>query len=136
MAEEQAIDDILAAAAFRRLVRHLGHRTDVQNVDLMGVGGFCRNCLADWVLDAAHEHGRAMTKDEARALIYGMPQSEWKAKYQTEATPEQLRRMDESVAKNRGDHAGNGDLDQALEQSEIGRADVRTQVTNAHKGCR
>src|SRR3546814_5453018 len=76
MAEEHAIDDILAAAAFRRLVRHLGHRTDVQNVDLMGVGGFCRNCLADWVLDAAHEHGRAMTKDEARALIYGMPQSE------------------------------------------------------------
>src|SRR3546814_5230986 len=58
-----------------------------------------------------------MTKDEARALIYGMPQSEWKAKYQTEATPEQLRRMDESVAKNRVDHAGNGDLDQALEQS-------------------
>src|SRR3546814_16168173 len=83
----------------------------------MGVGGFCRNCLADWVLDAAHEHGRAMTKDEARALIYGMPQSEWKAKYQTEATPEQLRRMDESVAKNRVDHAGNGDLDQAQEQS-------------------
>src|SRR3546814_4640839 len=88
MAEEQAIDDILAAAAFRRLVRHLGHRTDVQNVDLMGVGGFCRNCLADWVLDAAHEHGRAMTKDEARALIYGMPQSEWKAKYQTERSEE------------------------------------------------
>ena len=56
-------------------------------------------------------------EDEARALIYGMPQSEWKAKYQTEATPEQLRRMDESVAKNRADHAGNGDLDQALEQS-------------------
>src|SRR3546814_5049892 len=91
--------------------------------------------LGDWVLDAAHEHGRAMTKDEARALIYGMPQSEWKAKYQTEATPEQLRRMDESVAKNRVDHAGNGDLDQALEQSfpasdppemtqQIGRAHV------------
>lgn len=95
------INDALAAAAFRRLVRHLQQRTDVQNVDLMGVGGFCRNCLADWLAEAASEQGVSLTKDESRALIYGMPQAEWKAKYQTEATPEQLRKMDESVALNR-----------------------------------
>lgn len=95
------MDNDVAAAAFRRLVEHLRHRTDVQNVDLMGVGGFCRNCLADWVQEAAAAKGRAMAKDEARALIYGMPQAEWKARHQTEATPEQLRRMDESVARNR-----------------------------------
>lgn len=117
MAEDMRIDDTLAAAAFRRLVAHLRHRTDVQNVDLMGVGGFCRNCLADWVLDAAHEEGRAMTKDEARKLVYGMPQSEWKAKYQTEATAEQMRKMDESVARNPKDRERNGDLDEALDES-------------------
>ena len=96
------IDDALAAAAFRRLVRHLQQRTDVQNIDLMGTGGFCRNCLADWLAEAAAEQGEALSKDDARTLVYGMPQAQWKAKYQTEATPEQLRRMDESVARNRG----------------------------------
>lgn len=89
------IDDATAAAAFRRLVRHLQHRTDAQNVDLMGLAGFCRNCLGDWVAEAG-----AMSKEEGRSLIYGMPYAEWKAKHQSEATPEQLQRMQESVAKN------------------------------------
>jgi uncharacterized protein len=93
------IDDSVAAAAFRRLVAHLQHRTDVQNVDLMGHAGFCRNCLGDWVAEAG-----GMSKEEGRALVYGMPYAEWKAKHQTEATAEQLARMAESVAKNpRGD---------------------------------
>lgn len=94
------IDDKVAATAFRRLIAHLRHRTDVQNVDLMGLAGFCRNCLADWVAEADGN----MEKDAARALVYGMPQAEWKAKYQTEATPEQLQRMQESVAKNSAGH--------------------------------
>lgn len=93
-------DDRVAAIAFRRLVAHLQHRTDAQNVDLMGLAGFCRNCLADWVAEA----DGAIAKDDARAAIYGMPQSEWKARHQTEATPEQLQRMQESVAKNRSAH--------------------------------
>lgn len=89
------LDDAIAAAAFRRLVAHLRHRTDVQNVDLMGMAGFCRNCLGDWL---AEEGG--MTKEDGRALVYGMPYAEWKAKNQGEATPEQLARMQESIAKN------------------------------------
>lgn len=92
---ESEIDDAVAAAAFRRLVAHLRHRTDAQNVDLMGLVGFCRNCLGDWVAEAG-----GMSKDEGRALIYGMPYAEWKARHQGEATPEQLQRMQESVAKN------------------------------------
>lgn len=98
------ISDAAAAAAFRRLVAHLQHRHDAENIDLMGLAGFCRNCLADWVMEAtneaAHEENGAMTKDEARAAIHGMPASEWKKKFQTEATPERLKRMKESVAKN------------------------------------
>jgi len=90
------LDDKIAAAAFRRLVHHLRHRADAQNVDLMGLAGFCRNCLADWVAEA----DGAMDKDMARTLIYGMPQAEWKARHQSEATPEQLARMQESMAKN------------------------------------
>lgn len=89
------IDDAVAAAAFRRLVAHLRHRTDAQNVDLMGLAGFCRNCLGDWVAEAG-----GMSKEEGRALVYGMPYAEWKAKHQGDATPEQLARMAESVAKN------------------------------------
>jgi hypothetical protein len=92
----EALDDKIAAAAFRRLVHHLQHRTDAQNIDLMGLAGFCRNCLADWVAEA----DGTMAKDQAREIIYGMPQSEWKDRYQSEATPEQLARMKESVAKN------------------------------------
>ncbi len=90
-----AIDDTVAAAAFRRLVRHLRHRSDAQNVDLMGLAGFCRNCLSDWIGEAG-----GLGKDAAREAIYGMPYAGWKAKHQAEATPEQLQRMAESVAKN------------------------------------
>ena len=92
------VSDEHAAIAFRRLVRHLRHRHDAENIELMGLAGFCRNCLADWVMEA----DGAMTKDEARELIHGMSATEWKAKYQNEATPEQLQRMKESVAKNVG----------------------------------
>ncbi|WP_343699494.1 DUF1244 domain-containing protein [Caulobacter sp.] len=99
------IEDRHAAAAFRRLVKHLRMRTDAQNVDLMGLAGFCRNCLADWVQEASEG---VLDKDQAREAIYGMPQSEWKARHQTAASPEQLARMDESVALNaklRGERA-------------------------------
>lgn len=90
----------LEAAAFRRLVAHLRARTDVQNVDLMGVGGFCRNCLGDWLAEAAAADGLPLDKAAAREAVYGMPQAEWKAKFQTEATAEQLARMDESLKLN------------------------------------
>lgn len=96
MPTSEDIDDGVAAAAFRRLVAHLQHRHDVQNIDLMGMAGFCRNCLADWVMEA----DGTLSKEEARELIHGMPATEWKSRYQTEATPEQLQRMQESVAKN------------------------------------
>lgn len=94
---DTALDDAVAAAAFRRLVRHLQHRHDAQNIDLMGLAGFCRNCLADWIRDAGFDGDKA----QARGLIHGMAQEEWKATRQTPATPEQLARMEESVAKNR-----------------------------------
>ncbi|WP_138379592.1 DUF1244 domain-containing protein [Luteithermobacter gelatinilyticus] len=89
------------AAAFRRLVAHLRKRTDVQNIDLMGLAGFCRNCLATWYQEAAEEKGVTLDKMEARKIIYGMPYGEWVNLHQTEATEEQLRRMDESVKKNK-----------------------------------
>lgn len=79
----------LEAAAFRRLVSHLRGRTDVQNIDLMNLAGFCRNCLSNWLKDAADERGLVVSKDEARQAVYGMPYDEWKAKHQSEATPEQ-----------------------------------------------
>jgi uncharacterized protein len=84
------------AAAFRGLIEHLRRRTDVQNINLMNLAGFCRNCLAKWVMAAAEERGSEMTYEEARALVYGMPFDEWKAKYETEATPEQLRLFEET----------------------------------------
>lgn len=77
----------LEAAAFRRLVGHLRARTDVQNIDLMNLAGFCRNCLSNWYQEAAAERGLEIGKDQAREHIYGMPYEEWKAKYQTEASP-------------------------------------------------
>jgi uncharacterized protein len=95
-----ALDDAHAAAAFRRLVRHLRHRHDAQNIDLMGLAGFCRNCLSDWIVDA----GAPLDKAAAREVIHGMPTAEWKARYQTEATPEQLARMEASVKKNASAH--------------------------------
>jgi predicted N-formylglutamate amidohydrolase len=79
----------IEAAAFRRLVAHLRNRTDVQNIDLMNLAGFCRNCLGDWYREAAAEKGIAIDKDAARELVYGMPQAEWKRRFQKEATPEQ-----------------------------------------------
>jgi len=89
----------LEAAAFRRLLDHLRHRTDVQNIDLMGYGGFCRNCLSDWLAEAASAQGMPLSKDDAREWGYGMPYAEYKAKHQAKAPDEQLRRMEESVAK-------------------------------------
>jgi hypothetical protein len=81
----------LEAAAFRRLLQHLNtRRTDVQNIDLMILAGFCRNCLADWYREAAEARGMTMTKDEAREHVYGEPFAQWKSKYQKEATPERL----------------------------------------------
>lgn len=90
----------IEAAAFRRLLSHLAHRTDAQNIDLMGLAGFCRNCLANWVQDAASEKGLSLDKAEARALIYGMEYKEWVENHQTEATPEQMEKMAESLKKN------------------------------------
>ncbi len=96
-----ALDDAVAAAAFRRLVRHLRHRHDAQNIDLMGLAGFCRNCLADWIVEAgARNEAGLLDKTAARELIHGMPAAEWKARFHVEATPEQLARMAESMARN------------------------------------
>ena len=86
----------LEAAAFRRLVQHLRERTDVQNLDLMNLAGFCRNCLSKWYREAAGERGVAVPDPEARKLVYGMSYEEWKAKYQKEATPEQKQAMAKS----------------------------------------
>jgi uncharacterized protein len=74
----------LEAAAFRRLLQHLRERSDVQNIDLMNLAGFCRNCLANWYEDAAKAKGLEMSREDARKMVYGMPQAEWKAKYQRE----------------------------------------------------
>lgn len=93
--------DALEAAAFRRLLEHLRHRTDVQNIDLMGYGGFCRNCLSDWLAEAAEDQGVPMSKDAARAHVYGMPYETYKAAHQTKANQEQLDRMAASVARNK-----------------------------------
>ena len=79
----------LEAAAFRRLVSHFRERTDVQNIDMMNLAGFCRNCLSNWYREAADEKGLDLSKEDAREIVYGMPYAEWKDKYQTEATPEQ-----------------------------------------------
>ena len=83
---DPATTERLEAAAFRALVKHLRERTDVQNIDLMNLAGFCRNCLSNWMKDAADAAGVAMTKDESREAVYGMPYDEWKAKHQGNAT--------------------------------------------------
>ena len=93
----------LEAAAFRTLVGHFRERTDVQNIDLMNLSGFCRNCLSKWYRAAAEEKGLEMSYDEARELVYGMPYDEWKAKYQTEATPEQKAKYAE-IHEAQGSH--------------------------------
>jgi hypothetical protein len=86
----------LEAAAFRRLVEHLRSRPDVQNIDLMNLAGFCRNCLSNWMVDAATAKGLELTKDEAREIVYGMPYQEWQARHQKEASAEQLAEFEKS----------------------------------------
>jgi uncharacterized protein len=80
----------LEAAAFRRLMQHLSERSDVQNVDLMNLAGFCRNCLSNWMMDAAKARGLELSKDESRLHVYGMPYADWQAKHQKEASAEQI----------------------------------------------
>jgi hypothetical protein len=86
----------LEAAAFRRLLDHLRERTDVQNIDLMNLAGFCRNCLSNWMKDAADAKGVPLSKDESREAVYGMPFAEWKAKYQKDASPGQQAAFEKS----------------------------------------
>jgi len=87
------------AAAFRRLVEHLRERTDVQNIDLMNLAGFCRNCLSNWVREAAEAQGVALSKDQSREMIYGMPYAEWQRKHQTEASATQKAAFEENRPK-------------------------------------
>lgn len=88
--------DKLEAAVFRRLLEHLDSRKDAQNIDMMNLAGFCRNCLSKWYLAAAQEEGVAMNYDQARERVYGMPYGEWKDKYQSEASPEKLAAFENS----------------------------------------
>ncbi len=87
----------LEAATFRRLVEHLQERTDVQNIDLMNLAGFCRNCLSQWYLAEAQDRGVPLTDPEARQIVYGMPYEEWKKKYVKEASPEQTKKLLEAT---------------------------------------
>lgn len=91
----------IEAAAFRRLLSHMAKRTDAQNIDLMGLAGFCRNCLSNWYQEAAEEKGVTMDKSQAREIIYGMPYADWVENHQTTATPEQMQKMEESLKKNK-----------------------------------
>ena len=94
---DQSTRTELEAAAFRRLVAHLRARTDVQNIDLMNLAGFCRNCLSNWMVDAANVAGVPLTKDEARVDVYGMPYEDWKNLHQREATPGQAAAFDKAA---------------------------------------
>jgi uncharacterized protein len=89
----------LEAAAFRRLVSHLRNRPEVQNIDLMNLAGFCRNCLSNWYLDAAKDKGLDLTKDESREIVYGMPYEEWKALHQREASTDQQQAFEQNRPK-------------------------------------
>jgi hypothetical protein len=91
---DQQTQTELEAAAFRRLVSHLRERTDVQNIDLMNLSGFCRNCLSNWYREAAEDKGMDMSKDQSREIVYGMPYGEWKDRYMTEASPDQKKAFD------------------------------------------
>jgi hypothetical protein len=93
----EEVPDAVAAEVYRRLVKHLRHRSDAMNIDLMGLAGFCRNCLGDWTAEAS---GGAIDKEAAREAVYGMPYGDWKAAHQADATPEQLARMAESMKRN------------------------------------
>jgi hypothetical protein len=101
--ETMATDDNsrveLEAAVYRRLVEHLRTRTDVQNIDLMNLAGFCRNCLSNWMKDAADAQGVTMTKEQSREIVYGMPYDEWRAKYQKEASAGQQAAFEKASAK-------------------------------------
>lgn len=92
-------NNAIEAAVFRRLLAHLDSRKDVQNIDLMNLAGFCRNCLSKWYVAEAEKQGLEVAMDDARELVYGMPYSEWKANYQVEATPEQLAVFEASRPK-------------------------------------
>jgi uncharacterized protein len=89
----------LEAAVYRRLVEHLRSRTDVQNIDLMNLAGFCRNCLSNWMKDAADERGVPMSKEQSREIVYGMPYDEWRAKYQHDASPAQKAAFEKASQK-------------------------------------
>ena len=106
----ETLDDAVAAQAFRRLVRHLRHRSDAENIDLMGLAGFCRNCLGDWIEEASDG---ALDKAAAREIVYGMPYADWKARNPSDATPEQIARMEASIARNHREDL----LDEALDDS-------------------
>lgn len=93
------MQDKIASGVLRRLLQHLGERNDVQNIDLMNLSGFCRNCLSKWYLAECETHGVAMDYEQARHYIYGMPYAQWKDKYQTPANPEQQRAYQENQRK-------------------------------------
>ena len=99
---DDATKEKLEAAAFRRLVEHLRQRTDVQNIDLMNLAGFCRNCLSRWYQEAANAQGIAMTKDEAREIVYGMPYADWVAQNQTPADAEKKAAFQVAYRENVG----------------------------------
>ena len=99
MTLDNNIREAIEAAAFRRLLEHLRSRTDVQNIDLMNLAGFCRNCLSNWMKDAADARGIALTKEESRELVYGMPYEEWRSKYQCEAAPDRKAAFEKAAGK-------------------------------------
>jgi hypothetical protein len=99
MATDAKTQTELEAAVYRRLVEHLRSRTDVQNIDLMNLAGFCRNCLSNWMKEAADAKGLPMSKDESREIVYGMPFAEWRDKYQKDAAPAQKAAFEKSSQK-------------------------------------
>ena len=99
MAIDQNARTELEAAVYRRLIEHLRRRADVQNIDLMNLAGFCRNCLSNWMKDAADAKGIPMTKEQSREIVYGMPYDEWRAKHQKEASTEQKAAFEKSSQK-------------------------------------
>ncbi len=99
MATDPNTQTELEAAVYRRLVEHLRSRTDVQNIDMMNLAGFCRNCLSNWMKDAADAKGIPLTKEQSRELVYGMPFEEWRAKYQKEASPQQTAAFEKASQK-------------------------------------
>jgi uncharacterized protein len=99
MATDETTQTELEAAVYRRLVEHLRSRSDVQNIDLMNLAGFCRNCLSNWMKDAADAKGVPMTKEQSRELVYGMPYEEWRSRFQNEASAEQKAAFEKASQK-------------------------------------